>query len=160
MRMDEITLRQANDGDFDFLWWLHRATMREYVDQTWGWKDEHQEKWFRRKFEPHRMQIVCYQGEPVGYISVHRDPSRIMLGAIEIAPAYQDQGIGSHLIQQLCDEADAAGVPLELQVLKVNPARRLYERLGLVTTCKTETHYLMRRPVGNGPRSRQTPFLP
>jgi GNAT superfamily N-acetyltransferase len=150
MKVAEISLRPANDGDFDFLWWLHRATMREYVDQTWGWEDELQERWFRRGFEPHRIQIVRYQGEPIGYISVDREPSRVLLAAIEIAPAYQGRGIGSYLIQQLCDEADAAGLPLELQVLRVNPAKCLYERLGLITVGETETHYLMRRPVSSG----------
>jgi ribosomal protein S18 acetylase RimI-like enzyme len=158
--MDQTSFRQANDDDLDFLWWLHRATMREYVDRTWGWEDESQEKRFRRKFEPRRIQIVCYQGDPVGCISVDREPSRILLGVIEIAPAYQGQGIGSCLIQQLCDEADAGGVLLELQVLKVNPAKRLYERLGLVTVGETETHYLMRRPTGSGSEPARASFLP
>jgi ribosomal protein S18 acetylase RimI-like enzyme len=134
--------------------------MREYVDRTWGWEDELQEQWFRRKFEPHRVQIVLYQGDPVGCLSVDREPPRILLSVIEIAPAYQCRRIGSYLIQQLCDEADASSVPFELQVLKVNPARGLYERLGLVTTGETETHYLMRRPVGNGPGADRTSFLP
>jgi hypothetical protein len=34
-------------------------------------------------------------------------------------------------------------------VLKVNPARRLYERLGLVIVGATDTHYLMRRPAAD-----------
>jgi hypothetical protein len=51
------------------------------------------------------------------------------------------------LIRRLCDQADAANLPLELQVLKVNPARRLYERLGLTVIGETDTHYLMQRPA-------------
>ena len=38
-------------------------------------------------------------------------------------------------------------MPVELQVLKVNPARRLYGRLGFQVTGETETHYLMQRPT-------------
>ena len=48
------------------------------------------------------------------------------------------------LIQALCDEADGRGIPVELQVIKVNPAWRLYERLGFVVIGETETHVLMR----------------
>lgn len=144
--MDEIRLRKANDNDVDFLWWLHRATMREYVDQTWGWEDELQERWFRRKFAPDRFQIILYHKDPIGYISVEYERTRVFLSTIEIAPAYQHRGIGTYLIRQLCDKADAASVPLELQVLKVNPAKRLYERIGLATIGETDTHYLMRRP--------------
>jgi hypothetical protein len=35
-------------------------------------------------------------------------------------------------------------------VLKVNPAKRLYERLGLAVIGETDTHYLMRRPAADG----------
>ena len=47
------------------------------------------------------------------------------------------------------EQADAAHLPLELQVLKVNPAKGLYERLGLAVIDETKTHYLMRRPIAN-----------
>jgi ribosomal protein S18 acetylase RimI-like enzyme len=143
--MDAIRLRQATEDDLDFLWTLHRSTMREYVAQTWSWEDEFQERHFRGKFEPERIQIVLYQGAPIGSISVHYERSRIFLGVIEIAPAYQGRGIGTRLIRRLCDKADAANVPLELQVLKVNPAIKLYERLGLAVVGETDTHYLMQR---------------
>jgi ribosomal protein S18 acetylase RimI-like enzyme len=145
--VDEVRLRPAAEDDLDFLWVLHRATMREYVEQTWSWEDKSQERRFRSKFKPERIQIVLYHGDPAGSISVDYERSRIFLGVIEIAPAYQDRGIGTYLIRQLCGKADAANVPLELQVLKVNPAKKLYERLGLAVVSETETHYLMRRPV-------------
>jgi len=147
--MDEISLRQANDNDLDFLWQLHRATMREYVEHTWSWEDESQEQRFRQKFEPERIQIVLYQGRPIGALSVDYERSRVFLGVIEIAPDYHRRGIGTYLIRQLCDRADAADLPLELHVLKVNPAKRLYERLGLATVGETDTHYLMRRPAAD-----------
>ena len=36
------TLRPASAHDRDFLFDLHRATMKEYVDATWGWNDDEQ----------------------------------------------------------------------------------------------------------------------
>jgi hypothetical protein len=45
-------------------------------------------------------------------------------------------------------------------VLHVNPAKRLYERLGLVTFGETKTHCLMRRPVKDRSGSDQTSVLP
>jgi hypothetical protein len=41
--MDEISLRPADAHDLDFLWRLHRATLRDYVEQTWSWEDTSQE---------------------------------------------------------------------------------------------------------------------
>lgn len=148
--MDEISLRQADENDLDFLWRLHRATLRDYVEQTWSWEDASQEERFRLKFEPEHIQIILHRGNPIGCLSVARERSRLFLGVIKIAPEYQRRGIGTCLIRQLCDQADAANLPLELQVLKVNPAKRLYERLGLAIIGETDTHYLMRRPAADG----------
>ena len=47
------------------------------------------------------------------------------------------------LIRDLQSEAERQGLPLNLQVLQGNPARRLYERLGFAATGETETHIMM-----------------
>ena len=139
----DIGLRPATDGDYDFLWWLKGATMRTYVDAIWGWDEAFQRLYFRERFDPARMEIVELAGEAVGHISVERREESIFLGVIEIAPDFQNQGIGAGLIRDLQDEALERGVPLKLQVLQGNPARRLYERLGFVATGETETHIMM-----------------
>ena len=82
---------------------------------------------------------------PIGHLSVRRTDDEIFLAAIAIAPEQQNQGIASQLLQDLLSESDRSHLPVTLQVLKVNPARRLYERLGFAHTGETSTHYLMRR---------------
>lgn len=47
------------------------------------------------------------------------------------------------MVGDLAAEARAAGLPLRLQVLKVNPAMRLYARLGLRIVGETATHLRM-----------------
>jgi hypothetical protein len=46
-------------------------------------------------------------------------------------------------------ESDQTQLPVKLRVLKVNPARRLYERLGFIHKGETPTHYLMERAAGH-----------
>jgi ribosomal protein S18 acetylase RimI-like enzyme len=46
---------------------------------------------------------------------------------------------------ELFSESNLTRQPIRLFVLKVNPARRLYERLGFQVLEETETHYVMRR---------------
>ena len=140
----QISLRPATQEDHDFLWWLHCATMRPYVEKTWGWDEQWQAQHFRDRFDPATGEIIEGDGVPIGCISVERQKDRVFLSVIKIAPEYQSRGIGTKLVRALLNEADSRGVPVELQVLKVNPARRLYERLGFAVVGETETHYLMR----------------
>lgn len=57
--MTVYTLRPATAEDYDFLFALHRAAMREYIEPIWGWHEEWQEEYFRKKFDPHERQSIC-----------------------------------------------------------------------------------------------------
>lgn len=66
-----------------------------------------------------------------GVLIVEYRPDEIYLGRVELHPGHQGQGIGTHLIRQLLDEAAALGHPVTLDVLTVNHrAYQLYHRLG------------------------------
>ena len=126
-----IGLRAATAADGEFCYRVHRAAMGEYVAQVWGWDERVQAAFHRRGFEPGRFQVVTVDGADAGTLLVDRRPDGIYLGRIELDPAYQGRGVGSHLLAGLLDEAAAAGLPLTLDVLVVNSrARALYERLG------------------------------
>ena len=45
-------------------------------------------------------------------------------------PEHRGGGIGTSLLEELAAEADAAGKSLTIHVERMNPALRLYERLG------------------------------
>lgn len=141
----DISLRTAKPSDRDFLWWLHRVTMKEYVDKTWGWDEQWQKERFDETFEPETLQLIESDNRAVGYIKVERSPNEIFLSAIEVAPDFQNRGIATKLLSELILESRANKVPIRLQVLKVNPARRFYERLGFQQIQETETHSIMLR---------------
>lgn len=142
---DRIRLRPGELEDREYLWRLHCATMQDYVDKTWGWDEGRQRAMFDQGFDPSSLRIVEEDGRAVGYISVQRHSDEIFLAGIEIEPEQQNQGIAAYLIGQLFEKSDSLQVPVTLQVLKVNPARSLYERLGFQCTGETPTHYLMKR---------------
>lgn len=144
-----ISLRQTTQADRDFLWWLHVAAMKPYVEQTWGWDDAWQRQEFDRKFDPAAVQVIELDDAPVGCVSVRRETDHVFLAAIEIDPQHQNRGVGSEVIGQIIAEADAEDLPVRLRVLKVNPARALYERLDFRCVAETETHYVMVRERSN-----------
>jgi ribosomal protein S18 acetylase RimI-like enzyme len=143
-----IRIRAAAPQDREFLWWLHRETMRDYVHKTWGWDDSWQRERFDENFDPARLQIIEYEGRAFGCISVERPGNEIFLAAIEVAPEFQNNGVGTYLVGKLLEESDQLNLSCRLLVLKVNPARRLYERMGFERTGETSTHYVMRREPG------------
>ena len=143
----DYTLRPATAADHDFVRQLLLTTSREYVEQTWGWTDEIQrlvdedfERWFN---PPASGQIVQAEGRDIGYLKVADHEDGVLLDMVLLDPSYQNRGLGSALITQVLQDAQARGDAVVLQVLKVNPSKRLYERLGFEVTGELEHHYLM-----------------
>jgi ribosomal protein S18 acetylase RimI-like enzyme len=88
------------------------------------------------------LSVIKYDGRPIGRLRVVRTQTSITLAGIQLLPAYQNQRIGSTLIEQLRREADLKRVPLFISVEKDNPrAQRLYERLGCRIIGQDEQEY-------------------
>ena len=141
---NQINFRQARYSDVDFLYALHVATMKEYVDKTWGWDNAVQETMFRQNYIPAEFQIITLNGNDIGMISLKERDEDVFLRVIEIPPIYQRQGLGTTIIQKIIDDAARRMKPVFLRVLKVNPAKQLYDRLGFAVIEETKTHYIMR----------------
>jgi ribosomal protein S18 acetylase RimI-like enzyme len=142
------TLRAATAADHDFVKQLLLTTSKEYVEQTWGWSEEIQqlvnqdfERWFN---PPASGQIVQVDGRDIGYLKVADHEDGVLLDMVLIDPTYQSRGLGTALIAPVISEAHAHGQAVVLQVMKVNPSKRLYERLGFVVTDELPHHFLMR----------------
>jgi ribosomal protein S18 acetylase RimI-like enzyme len=139
-----LQLRAATSEDAEFLFQLLRATMREYVEQTWSWDEKWQRAHFQERFDPAKNQIVVLDDLDIGVIAAERREDEVFLGSLYILPEYQRRGIGTLLIKSVLDGAFREGLPVRLRVLKVNPARRLYERLGFLVVEEADTHYVMK----------------
>lgn len=90
-------------------------------------------------------EVLCHQGEPVGLLKLRRGAEAWDLIQFQLCASLQGQGVGGRLLRQLIDEADAHRVAIRLDVLKHNPARRLYEKLGFEIVGEDAHEYLMQR---------------
>lgn len=138
-----VTLRQATEADYDFLYHLIVACLKEYIAATWGWDDVFQENYFASRFNPENTSVLVVEGRDVGQLTLEEKDNSIVLSQICVLPRYQGQGLGTEVIQGVLAKAEIRNCPVRLRVLKVNPARRLYERLGFVVFGETPTHYLL-----------------
>jgi ribosomal protein S18 acetylase RimI-like enzyme len=98
---------------------------------------------FRESYDPTRLMVIVRNGNDAGVLGFDRASEPSFLRLIEIDPDAQNQGLGSMVVGDLVAEARVGGQRVRLQVLKVNPARRLYERLGFHFVGETATHVLM-----------------
>ena len=148
--MSAVTTRPATQADYQFLYTLHKLALGPYVEATWGWDEESQRKLFRDAWEPTANQVVLLSGEPIGCLRVEEHDDHVFVGYIALISGHQRHGIGASLIRQVQVSAATRGVPVRLNVLKVNPACALYERLGFAVVGEDDVRWFMESPIGAG----------
>ena len=131
----QLSTRPATPADLPFLIRLRKLTMHEHQARAGERTDD---DWHHQRVMVHfdSANIVCLDAAPIGLFKHYRTQEEWVLLQIQVLPEYQGKGIGEQLIRGLLDEARRAGVPVTLSVLRGNPARRLYERLGFEETAQ------------------------
>lgn len=137
-------LRPATDSDYEYLYRLNEATMRVYREQAYGpWEESVERRRLADHFQPDSTRILVIDGRDAGMIDVRAGETSVNLANIRIAPEYQRRGFGSRILRGILEDAHREGRSVMLSALKVNPARRLYERLGFMVVGETATHFMM-----------------
>jgi len=144
-RMLKVELRQATVADTKFFWDVFRVSMKDYITQTRGeWNEQREESQFRHQLHLSAAQAILSKNLEVGFIMAPIQDNARWIHTICIVPEHQNRGIGTEVIRSIIAETETGEMPLYLSVLKVNPARRLYERLGFVVIEETEHHFRMK----------------
>jgi ribosomal protein S18 acetylase RimI-like enzyme len=68
-----------------------------------------------------------------------------LFGQIFVDSPFQCRGIGTEVMKRLIREATAFNLAIRLNVVKINHARRLYERLGFRITHEDNRKFYMKR---------------
>jgi GNAT superfamily N-acetyltransferase len=140
-----IDLRPATPADEAFVNRLTRDVMRGYVEATWA-DDAARERYYEQnRFVLATTRIIRCDGVDVGRISLTRGADAWVVDEIHLHPSHQSRGIGAEVLGRILAEADTARVPVELHVLKVNPAKALYDRLGFKACREDGERFYMRR---------------
>jgi ribosomal protein S18 acetylase RimI-like enzyme len=140
---DQLSFRQAVEADIPFLLELREQTMvRHQLASGVEASDDERIRRVMAQFE--WAQIIMLAARPVGLLKVVREGSEWELVQIQLVPDMQGAGLGKQLVEGVIADARKAGVSLRLSVLRENPARRLYERLGFVVFSEGPHSYEMR----------------
>jgi ribosomal protein S18 acetylase RimI-like enzyme len=106
---------------------------------------EAQDRWYREHYDRTSFDVVLMDGEPGGRLYVRRGESEIRIVDIALLPEHRCEGIGTALLRDLLDEADADGKRLTIHAERKNPALRLYERLGFTVAEDKGVYLLLER---------------
>jgi GNAT superfamily N-acetyltransferase len=139
-----LKLRPATSADRDFVESVYFETQRWLIERLFGWRgDDAERAKFSELYSEAESEIISIDGRDVGWMSVRTIDGALDLDAIYIIPAAQNRGIGTLLVRRTIERAKEAGVALRVSTAKINPARRLYERLGFVEIHESEFKIFM-----------------
>jgi len=103
-------------------------------------------EWSVRAAYPDALdQIVCWSGTPVGRVLVNAAPDGNRLVDIALLAEFRNRCIGTQIIQEAIAVCERNGCVLRLQVLRGNPALRLYLRIGFRETSSDAMYIQMER---------------
>lgn len=142
-----FTLRKATESDLPYLLSLRKLTMHSYLALLDVNAITESAAMKRIQYHFECARIIENEGKPVGLFKAKFDEklNQWELIQIQIHPDYQKQSIGRHIIERLIAEANKNQSDIYLSVLKNNPARNLYERLGFKIIETVEDEYKMLR---------------
>jgi GNAT superfamily N-acetyltransferase len=135
-----LSLRPATDADREFLYRVYASTRAEELAIV-PWDDAGkeaflrqqfvaQDSYYRRYFPDTSFDVIVRNGVDIGRLYVDRRAEEIRVIDIALLPEHRNGGTGTVLLRRLMDEGKQSGRGLSIHVERLNPARRLYERLG------------------------------
>lgn len=138
-----ITLQPVRDEDTAFLRALYASTRTDLaamglapaqLEGVLQMQFQAQHANYAAAYPGARHEVILEDGKPVGRIYVWRSGQEVRLVDIALLPAARGRGIGTELLRDLIAQSEGERLPVRLQVVVTNPARRLYLRLGFRRT--------------------------
>ena len=148
-----VARRPVAPGDEEILYRIYASTRSEELAPV-PWTAEQKEAFLRMQFRAQSLdyagnypdaafQVILVDGTPAGRLYVDRRGDELRIIDIALLPEHRGSGIGGALLRELLAEAATAGKPVRIHVERVNPALRLYERLGFRRTGDDGIYFLM-----------------
>lgn len=150
-----LGFRPATDADLPLLRRLYGSTRTEELSLV-PWSEAEkaaflemqfraQHAHYRRHYPTAHWLVILRAGEAAGRLYLDRWPREHRIVDIALFPEHRNQGLATALLRDLIDEAAASGKAVSIHVEKLNPALRLYRRLGFVAAGEHGAYDLMRR---------------
>jgi GNAT superfamily N-acetyltransferase len=140
------TFRPGHPDDFDYCARLYFDGMATIIKEL-NLDMDLQVANFRQGWNAAQVRIIARDGTDIGWLQCFIADGALFLAQLFVDRSVRRQGVGTDVVRALIDEAGGAGRAVTLAVVKINPALRLYERLGFRTTHEDERKFYLRRAL-------------
>ena len=129
-----FSLMDISDADIDDFILLEKLTHYKYVaehEYFFGeWNEDILHSAFAGKREMTFFKKLIWEDETVGFLCYDQKEDKIDNIFIRIAEKAQNKGVGTLFLSYLKELSLEYSIPVYLVVIKTNPARHLYEKIG------------------------------
>jgi GNAT superfamily N-acetyltransferase len=138
-----VVLRPSLNQDFDYCKRLYFCEMQWIIEQLHLDKAA-QEIGFQQQWDPTQVRIITLGDADIGWLQTIPKKDGLFVAQMFVDRPFQRRGIGTEVMKRLIAEAAHAHQAVHLNVVKINPALRLYERLGFRTTHEDDRKFYMK----------------
>jgi ribosomal protein S18 acetylase RimI-like enzyme len=135
-----FSLRTAGPEDEVFIERLLKVTLADEL-MAHAWPEQIRENLLAMQYHGRRqsasssypntgIDIIAIEGADAGWLAVARTEDSIHLVDIVLLSEHRGVGVGTAILEALCQESHQSRKPVRLHVMVSNRAARLYERLG------------------------------
>lgn len=143
----QITLRPAVPQDFDYCQRLYFSGMKRIIEELHLDRDA-QAIGLQQQWELAQVHIIMLDGLDVGWLQSVQQGDGLSIRQLFVDGPFQRRGIGTEVLNRLIGDAALLNQAVRLSVAKMNPALRLYERLGFYITHEDDRKFYMKRDAG------------
>jgi GNAT superfamily N-acetyltransferase len=145
----QIALRPAGTQDFEYCKRLYFAGMKRIIEEL-NLDMAAQGVSFHDQWVLKQVRIIAVGSSDVGWLQSTMRDDGLFVAQLFVDDSFQGQGIGTEVMNRLIGEAARHNRAVRLAVVKINPALRLYERLGFHTTHQDDRKFYMKRDPDGG----------
>lgn len=150
---DEIILRPRRDDEEDFWREVFYDVTRSYfqllnlpendLNNLLEFQFQAQSIDYKHNYPQAANDIILYKNERAGRVILTTERNDLLLVDIAILSEFRNRGIGTKILEWLFEQSRETKMPVSFCVEKMNPAFRLYDRLGFKIVADLTSHFQM-----------------
>lgn len=150
---DDISLRPVRADEGNFWREVFYDSRREHfltlglnendLNNLLEFQFQAQELDYKKNYPRASNDVVLFGDAPVGRVILSTEHNDLHLIDIAVLTEFRGRGFGTQILEWLFEESRRINLPIRFYVEKINPAFRLYERLGFKVVADINSHFQM-----------------